>query len=424
MPEAPPAPPPAPAAAALAPAAPSSAPPPNLIDPLPTPGTPPRPGSARERMRKETSAKWGEEPAAPEPTKPSAPAKPTPKPEDAPERPGEETPPPPPPEEAPAGVTPEQKKKNPWVLVREKEKQIKALEEQISQTKAGSLAEKEKSEYQERIEKAEKRIKEKEDELRFKSYEKSDEFNEKYEKPYVAAWEKHMADLRGVTVTGDDGVARDMKEEDILDLVNLSLPDARQLADDKWGRFANEAMLARKEIRDLFETKNKALETARKSGAEREKTFEENRKKWVADVQKHIADTWEEANQTAFKHPTSGEFFQPVEGDDKRNELLTKGYAMVDAAFAKNAMDPNLTPEERAEVVRKHAAVRNKAASWSVLKLINSRLRTEIDALKKANAQFKGSQPPAGGGTSQGGGGQPGGSARDRMHSAGDKYAK
>lgn len=410
--------PPAPAAAApAAPAAPAP-PPPNMIDPLPVPTNPPRPGSARERMQKETGKKWGEEPPAAPTTKPAEPTKPA---QPAAARPGEE---PPAPAEPPADITPEQKKQNPWKLYREEKERAAKLEKQISEAKSASLAEKEKAEYQERIEKAEKRLKEQEDELRFKSYEKSEEFRTKYEQPYERAWEKHMKDLRGVTVAGDDGVARPMEAKDILDLVNLELPDARKLAVEKWGDFAQDAMLARKEIRDLFEAKTNALDEARKTGADREKQFEENRKKWVEGVQKHIKETWEAANQAALNDPKNGEFFKPVEGDDKWNELLTKGFQRVDQAFGKNPMDPKLTPEERAKAVREHAAVRNRSAAFGPMKYIIARLRAEIEALKKANQEFKGSQPPSGGGTAAPSGGAPTGNARDRMHAAGDKYAK
>ena len=293
----------------------------------------------------------------------------------------------------------------------------------MSEAKSASLAETEKAKYEERITKAEAKLKEKEDEIRFKSYEKSDEFKAKYEQPYEAAWERQWADLREVTINGDDGVARPVVHQDILDLMNLSLPDANKLAREKWGDFANEAMAARKELRTLFNAKITALEEARKTGADREKQFEENRKKWQDGVQKHIKDTWDAANQAAASDARNGEYFKPVEGDDTRNQLLGKGFALVDEAFGKNPMDPKLTPEERAAVVRKHAAVRNRAAAFGPMKYIIARLRAEVEALKKANGEFKGSQPPAGGGTSAGGA-APTSGAKDKMRAAGDKYAR
>lgn len=412
--EAPPAPPPA--------TPPSTPPPaasvPNMTDPLPVPSNPPRPGSARAKMQQETGKKWGEEPPPADKPTVTPPAK---KADDVPPKPEETTAT----TEPPADISPDQKKKNPWHLLRDSEKKVKALETQVTEAKSSSLAETERVQFQEKIDKLESKHKEYEDEIRFKSYEKSDEFKTKYEQPYEQAWTKHMHDLQGVTVLDDGGTQRPMEAKDILDLVNLSLPDARKLATEKWGEFSQDAMLARKEIRDLFESKTKALDEARKTGADREKQFQENTKKWRDGVQKQIKETWDTANKAALDSPVNGEFFKPVEGDDTRNQLLGKGFALVDEAFGKSPNDPNLTPEQRADIVRKHAAVRNRAAAFGPMKYLIAQLRKKLADIEKAHNEMKTSTPPAGGGKAAQGGGAPGGgSARDRMHGAGDKYAK
>ena len=394
---------------------------PNMIDPLPVPSNPPRPGSARAKMQQETGKKWGEEPTA-QPEKTATPPKQAEVPKTA--EPPKTNDEPSTAAETPADITPEQKKKNPWVLYREEKARAQKLETQIAEAKASSLAETERAQFQEKITKAESKLKEYEDEIRFKSYEKSDEFKTKYEKPYEDAWTKHVHDLNGVTVI-EDGNARPMVANDILDLVNLSLPDARKLANEKWGEFAQDAMLARKEIKDLFEAKTKALDEARKTGADREKTFQENAKKWREGVQKQIKETWDVANKAALDSPVNGEFFKPVEGDDTRNQLLGKGFALVDEAFSKSPTDEKLTPEERAAIVKKHAAVRNRAAAFGPMKYLISKLRQQLAELEKKQKEMNGSTPPAGGGTSSGGGSAPSsGNARSRMHDAGDKYAR
>lgn len=418
--------PPPPSIAALASAPSPSAPPATHVDRTePTTLDAPKPGSARERMRKAMDEKYGGTPPTPD-AKPKTPE--TAKaPETTPKRPGEKTPDEPSTtqsSEAPADIPPDQKKKNPWVLYREEKARAQKLEQQITETKSASLAETEKAQFQERIDKAEAKLKEYEDEIRFKSYEKSDEFKTKYEQPYEQAWTKHVHDLQGVSVM-EDGNPRPMVPNDILDLVNLSLPDARKLANEKWGDFAQDAMAARKEIKDLFESKTKALDEARKTGADREKTFQENAKKWRDGVQKQIKDTWDTSNKAALDHPINGEFFKPAEGDDTRNQLLGKGFALVDEAFGKNPSDPKLTPEERAAIVKKHAAVRNRAAAFGPMKYLIAKLREKLAALEKSNGEFKASTPPAGGGTAAPGGGAPGGgSAATRMRAAGDKYAR
>ena len=214
-----------------------------------------------------------------------------------------------------------------------------------------------------------------------------------------------------------------MTQQDLLDLTNLSLPDARKLAKEKWGDFADDAMSARKEIRSLFENKTRALDEARKNGAEREKMSQERYQKWEKDTKGHISTVWNESNAAAQADPENGQYFKPVEGDDTRNQLLGKGFALVDKAFAENPMDPRLTPDQRAEAVKHHAAVRNRAAAFGPMKYLIRKLQQENAELKKANEQFKDSEPKTAGGTTTPAGGATT-SARDRMHAAGDKYAR
>ncbi|HTQ50761.1 MAG TPA: hypothetical protein VMJ12_08615 [Candidatus Acidoferrales bacterium] len=411
--------PPAPPTPATAPPPPAPAPTPvNLAEPSATPPSPARPGSARERMHREVAAKRNlEEPPARAPEKAAETPPKKPEGEKPREQPADEKPQPT--EDAP----PDQKNKNPWKLLRAEKERAAALERQVEEAKSSSLAETEKAKYEERIQKAETKLKEYEDEIRFKSYEKSDEFKTKYEEPYEKAWSKHMHDLRGVTVLDDGGNSRPMTATDILDLVNLELPDARKLATEKWGDFAQDAMLARKEIRDLFESKNNALAEARKTGSEREKQLQERGKKWMDDTKKHVSQTWESANKAVLSNADIGEFFKPVEGDDTVNQLLGKGFALVDKAFSENPMDPKLTPEQRTEVVRRHAAVRNRAAAFGRMKHEIRKLREEVAALKKSNGQFKASEPSRAGGTSTTA--VPAATkARDRMYQAQEKWIK
>lgn len=398
------------------------------VEPLPTPGTPPRPGSARERMRKETAKNWeGTDATPPKPTpEPPAPKPATP---ETPPKPGEKPPATPDPDtQPPSDLTAEQKKQNPWKLYRQEKERASKLETELTTVKSKGVSDTERTELTERLTKAEEKLKGYEDELRFRAYEKSDEYRTKYEVPYEKAWNKHAKDLSEVPVQAEDGSQHLAKAEDILELVNASLPEARKIATAKWGDFANEAMMARKEIRDLFEAKSTALEEARKNGADREKQFQANAKAWRDKVQKQIADTWKAANERAQNDPKNSEFFKPVEGDDPesihRNEVLRHGYEQVDRAFSLNPMDPKLTDEERIKAVTAHAVVRNRSAAYGVQKLIIARLRKSEAEKDKIIAELKGSAPPSGGTAPAAPAGSAPGRARDRMHAAGDKYAR
>jgi hypothetical protein len=76
---------------------------------------------------------------------------------------------------------------------------------------------------------------------------------------------------------------------------------------------------------------------------------------------------------------------------------LEKGFKMVDQALAKNARDPSLSPEQRSELVKLHAAIRNRAASWGAVRWQLEQVQAERDALKKDLEKFKSSTPTASG---------------------------
>jgi hypothetical protein len=265
----------------------------------------------------------------------------------------------------------------------------------------------------------EKTNKELADEIRFVNYTKHPEFQEKYQKPYESAWKRAVAELSEISLIDEQtNQARTASAEDLLALVNLPLGKAREIANKTFGEFADDVMAHRKEIRNLFEQQQQALENERKMGSEREKQRHEQMSQAQAQVQTLIKQTWEKENAEILKHEKFGQFFAPVEGDEEGNARLQKGYALVDKAFAANPLDPKLTPEQRIEAVRLHAAVRNRAAAFSRLTGRLTKLEAEKAALQKELDQYKSSTPPAGGQPSSGQPSASPASARDAIFSA------
>jgi hypothetical protein len=375
-----------------------------------TPAPPPKPGSAKEGLSQRLKQKAGLEPEKPITAPPPAP---TPKPNEpapeSPETPAEtETP-----ETTPAttGKTPEAKQKiSPWKIVDQYKAKVGELEQQIAAFKTAGVP----KEVQERISKAEARAKELEDEIRFVSYEKSPEFKTKYQEPYEKAWSRAISEVKELTVNGPDGQPRSVGAEDILDLVNLPLGKARELANSLYGDFADDLMAHRKEIKTLFEQRTGALEEAKKTGALREQQLREQHEKTYGEISSQVKEHWTKANESALADEKNGPFFKPVEGDEHWNQRLAKGFELVDRAFAENPLDPNLTSEQRAAVVRRHAAVRNRAAAFGPLKYKVSQLETKVAELTKELEQFKGSTPTTGDRRTATSNGQPT-SARDEV---------
>lgn len=394
---APPAPPPAPTREIhVTPGAP--------LDQGPTP-TPPKRGSAMSRMREELSKR----------------AKPTNAPDD--HRPAEkqaaagETPPSdaqstategPPGKDKPVASEPgappaEKKKVNPWKMVDEYKGKVGTLEKEIVELRKSIPDPKAKEQTDAEVEAIRKRNAILEEEIRYTNYRKSREFEEKYQKPYEESWKKAMADLGELTLL-DPGTQqeRPLQPEDMLALVNMPLREARARAVELFGDFADDVMAHRKEIRNIFDAQQGALEEARKSGAARDearrKTIEEIRGK----VNKAINEVWSKANTEAIADERIAKFFKPVEGDEEGNKRLANGYALADKAFSGvDPRDPRLSPEQREEVIRVHAAVRHRAAAFGRVVHQLEHANAQIAKLKSELDKYRGAEPGKGQGVTQ-----------------------
>lgn len=289
-------------------------------------------------------------------------------------------------------------KTNPWKLVDTYKAKIAEMEKQIAEAKTSPISEQAKKEYLDKIAAIEKQNKELSDEIRFVNFTKHPEFIEKYQKPYEEAWKRAVSELSELQlVDPNTNQPRTASADDLLALVNLPLGKAREVANQTFGEFADDVMLHRKEIRNLFEAQQQALENERKAGAERDKLRSEQFEKQRSDTQNLIRQTWDKENEAVRNHEKYGKFFSPVEGDEEGNSRLQKGFELVDKAFAANPVDPSLSPEQRVQAVRLHAAVRNRAAAFGRLTGTISKLESENAALKAELEQFKNSTPPTGG---------------------------
>lgn len=384
----------------------SSAPPSSgVINVIPQPvagmEAPIKPGSAKASMvdrlmAKAKDANGAVEPKPVEPAKPTEPPKAEVKPTEPPKAEAKPTEPTEPkPGEEP--IDPKTKEKiNPWRLVDEHKARVKALEQQLEETKKKLPDEAATKSREERMAQIEKRAQELEDEIRYVNYSKSQEFVDKYQKPYEQQWSKTMSELSEIVVL-DGESERPVAATDILELVNLPLGKAREIANEKFGDFADDVMQHRKEIRALFENQQKALDDAKKSGMTRE---QQQREQWTAkqqEIQNSVKSVWEKANEAAKSNPEVGKIFQTDEADAEGNAKLESGYKFVDEALAMNPFDPKLTNEQRAKVVEMQAAVRNRAAAFGKLRATIAKIEASRAALEAELAQYKQSVPPNGG---------------------------
>lgn len=302
--------------------------------------------------------------------------------------------------DAPADKDPKKPTKaNPWTLLKEEKAARAAAEAKAADTEKRAIPEAKWKEKEALLEAREKRLNELEEEIKYVNYSKSKEFQEKYQQPYKAAWDRAMGELGELTIqeTNPDGdpigEARQVNPNDILELVNMPLGKAMEAAKAKFGDLAQEVMAHRKEIRKLADEQGTALENAKKAGGEREKAMTEKQQKEYGEMSEVIKGTWTKANEEVTADPKYSPFFTPRDGDEQGNQRLAKGYEMADRAFSENPTAPGLTPEQRASIVKRHAAVRNRSAAFGRLVYDLGVKEAKISELQKLVDEYKGSEP-------------------------------
>lgn len=316
-------------------------------------------------------------------------------------------------------------KVSPWKLVDEYKGKAAKLEAELLEVKKQIVPEQDRKSLDERMTSIQKRNEELENEIRFTNYQKSKEFNDKYQMPYEAAWGRAIKELGEILVTDPStGQQRVAAPQDLQLLVNMPLGQAREVANSMFGDFSDDVMAHRKEIRGLFEAQHAALEDARKNGAERDKNRMADMERQMGALRADIKKSWDTINTEVLNDPSYGPLFKPRDGQDGWNTALQKGYELVDQGFMRRPDDPGLSPEERQTIIKIHAAIRNKAAGWNALRWENQQLVSQLEALKKKLAGYAESAPAAGENEPPPAGQSNGGRAMDRVIADLRKLAK
>ncbi len=361
------------------------------MSPPAEPAAPPKKGSAKEGLFKSLREKAQQEPGTFR-DPPAAPAAPEADPElEA----GDEPEPTADPAKDPA--TEPKKKVSPWKLVEEYKQKLAQAEADKLEIEKRAIPDAKWKEKEAEVEATKTRLQELEEEIKFVNYSKSEEFKTKHQVPYEEAWSRAMSELSELTVI-ENNEERPLSANDILELVNLPLQKAHMVAREKFGDLAGDVLAHRKEIRNLFDQQNKALTDARKISVDREKTMAEASKKMFGEMADHVRQTWSKANEEILADPKVGKFFTTIEGDAEINQRLAKGFEMADRAFSENPMNAK-TPEERAAIVKRHAAVRNRAAAFGRLVYENEKAAAKIAALEKTLSEYKQGEPETKGST-------------------------
>jgi len=297
-------------------------------------------------------------------------------------------------------------KKTPFQLLHESEAEVKKLKRQIEEIQSKATADPSEhpkfKEVNTALESANKRIESLETELKFARYDKSADYKENYEKPYVNAYNAGRNAMGALDVTADDGNTRAGTAEDFDRLMAISDPRAQRAAakamfGDDTAALA-EFITHRNEVSRLAEVARNSIADFEKKAGERDKQRADAMAQHQKRVAAEISTAWQK--HTAETTTKYAQWFAPVEGDAEGNALLTAGYDLAKKAFSNlNLYDPKLTSEQRAELIAGQAAIINKGAAFDRLAVQFKNRGERIKALETELKQFKASEPGPGEGS-------------------------
>lgn len=411
--------------------------------PASTPGPKPveaAPSSSQYSSIKEAlRANAGPEPESRQPERtqerPTPPEKPTPPevPEKKPETAAK-------PEDAAAPIKPIDDKAtgkfNPIKELKTTREKLKTAEQELARVKQSIVPEQERKNLTQRMEKIQSENEDLRNRIRFKDYENSPDFNEKYHQPYVSKLGDAMELLERIPIVDKvSGQQRAASQQDLFDLMGLNPVEQADRAEELFGsKLAPTVLAMANDVRKALITRNKALEEEKKNGTTREQKEREAVENQDKQIVKAALQLWEEDDKnTLTKDPDLASIVKPIdipEGKEatpeeaEHNEALKKGFELVDQWWHKRAKDCK-TNEEFKDLVRHHAAIRRRAAGFGPLRKKFNRLSNE---LKKAQSDLKAYQetePPAGGRPAGNGARQPagGGNFQTELRQGLRKYA-
>ncbi len=267
-------------------------------------------------------------------------------------------------------------------------------------------------ELQAKYEELQKKHEERENEMRFVNYERSQEYKDKWETPFVDAYTAGRNKLSSIKVIERKNdveevvqAARMGTASDFDSLMAVSDDDqAAQMAQDLFGSKAPMVLYHRERVQELNSARLKAIDDYKKQGSEREKTIQEQTKK----QQQEASEVYQQTVKAARENPKYKDYFAPAEGDTYGNNLLEQGDALADLAHGVlNKQDFGKLPKavqdkieagkfDNREMVKLHAAIRNKAAGFDRLAYKYRAAMKQIEELQKSLSDYEESAPPSG----------------------------
>jgi hypothetical protein len=310
---------------------------------------------------------------------------------------------------------------------------VEQAEAKVKEYEANRVPEAERTTLTKRMEEIQRRNEELENHIRFKDYEQSGEFAEKYHKPYEEKFADAMSLFSRIPVIDNaTGQQRAGNQDDLFELMNLDpvAADARalEMAGGKQG-LADRLVAHAEKVSEVLKSRNKALEEAKVKGKEREQQMSEQQTRQMKVFEGKVKE-WYAAAEAEWNKYSDAKLLDTIVREDgkeltpdeiEHNKLVEKGKELARwvSKHPRNAK----TPEEAAEIVRRQTAILKRAIHFGPLRRLYKAATKKLAAAEAELAQFRGTTPTTAGRQPAGNGSRPGQPAKSGVKGMFDKYA-
>jgi len=264
---------------------------------------------------------------------------------------------------------------------------IKELETKSSEPSAEVKA------AQEELANTKKRLAELEEDQRFNNYERSQEYKDKYEAPFVNAYQTGRNKVASLKMTDPaSGEVRQGTKEDFDALMSISDDDAAgDFAAERWGNKAAVVMYHRERCNELNGARVQALDEYRKNGTARETQRQEQAKRSKAEN----AALWKQEIKSGEEKFS---WSKAIEGDQKSREFLENGQKWADIAYGAPETDAEGKPVTRSpqDTAKLHAALYNKMRWFDHVAYLLNKERGTVKELRAKLKEYEASEPGRG----------------------------
>jgi hypothetical protein len=229
-------------------------------------------------------------------------------------------------------------------------------------------------------------------ELAKSKFEASDKFKEQYDKPWMRQAKTAQRVVQELEVTDDAGNTRKATWDDFTALYSQPLNKAIPMIKSMFGDASGLVIEQLSRLKSMENDRNEALD-------EEKANWQKSKETEVAQSaqQRTAALTlWEQVNKDLV---SSVDGYRDDPADKELTTLREEAYRVIDSQ-----------PTDMRQRILKNAHIRQRAAAFAPLKLINMRLQQQVDALK---AELDGLKPKPPKGETTRAGGEPAAPAED-----------